>query len=133
MNILLVEDDRVDVMAVQRVFEENHIEQMLHVASNGVEALEMLRGEQEKQVIDPPMLILLDLKMPKMDGVEFLRRLRSDEDPRISRIPVIVLTYSTLESERSAINALGVSGYFNKSGEFDEFVKVLTKFCSSSS
>ena len=74
LNILLVEDDEVDVMNVRRAFAKNHITNPLFVAGNGVEALEMLRSGQ---VPKGRRLVLLDLNMPRMNGIEFLRELRS--------------------------------------------------------
>ena len=74
LNILLVEDDSVDVMNVQRAFKKNNITNPLHIAFNGVEALNMLRGSNGRPKLNPkPRIILLDINMPKMNGLEFLR------------------------------------------------------------
>ena len=95
-NILLVEDDEVDVMNVRRAFEKNHIANPLLVASNGLEALDKLRsGELPKN----RRLVLLDLNMPRMNGIEFLREVRSD--PELHATPVVVLTTSNDESDKS--------------------------------
>lgn len=91
IHLLLVEDDEVDVMNVRRAFKRNNITNPLYVANNGLEALLMLRGNGEAPVVPPQRrLILLDINMPKMNGIEFLRELRADTS--LKAIPVIVLT-----------------------------------------
>ena len=95
LHILLVEDDEVDVMNVRRSFDKNKITNPLYVAFNGLQALEMLRtGEVPKN----RRLVLLDLNMPRMNGIEFLRELRKDSELRA--IPVVVLTTRPLPSAR---------------------------------
>ena len=93
LNILLVEDDSVDVMNVQRAFKKNNITNPLHIAFNGVEALNMLRGSNGRPKLNPkPRIILLDINMPKMNGLEFLRELRND--PELKTTTVLVMTTS---------------------------------------
>jgi CheY-like chemotaxis protein len=120
LNILLVEDDEVDVMNVRRAFDKNRIANPLHVAPDGVEALRMLRAGE---VPRDRRLILLDLNMPRMNGIEFLRELR--HDPALSPTPVVVLT--TSDDERDKINAydLNVAGYLLKPVTFVNFVEVM--------
>ena len=125
IHILLVEDDEVDVMSVRRAFKKNNIVNPLYIAANGLEALAILRGEGK---IEPPMpqarrLILLDLNMPRMSGIEFLQELRLDECLR--SIPVIVLT--TSNEDRDKVNAynLNVAGYILKPVTFSNFVEVM--------
>ena len=125
IHILLVEDDEVDVMNVRRAFKKNNILNPLYTAANGLEALAILRGEGK---IEPAMpqarrLILLDLNMPKMSGIEFLQELRLDECLR--SIPVIVLT--TSNEDRDKVNAynLNVAGYILKPVTFSNFVEVM--------
>ena len=77
-SILLVEDDRVDIMTVQRALKRNRVSNPLYVARTAVEALGMLRGEGFTKIDPPPALILLDLNLPKMSGIEFLQELRAD-------------------------------------------------------
>src|SRR4051794_36855825 len=102
LNILLVEDDELDVMNVRRAFKKNNIANPLYVAGNGLEALAMLRGETGTDPIPHDRrLILLDLNMPKMGGIEFLRELRAD--PELRATTVIVLT--TSDEERDKVNA----------------------------
>jgi CheY-like chemotaxis protein len=80
LNILLVDDDEVDVMNVQRAFRKNNILNPLYVAHNGLEALDLLRGDGPDAVPRDRRLILLDLNMPKMNGLEFLREIRADPE-----------------------------------------------------
>ncbi len=125
IHILLVEDDEVDVMNVQRAFKKSNIVNPLYMAANGLEALDILRG---KGKIEPAMpqarrLILLDLNMPKMNGIEFLRELRMDESLR--SIPVIVLTTSNEDRDKVEAYNLNVAGYILKPVTFSNFVEVM--------
>ncbi len=125
INILLVEDDEVDVMNVQRAFKKNHINNKLYVAGNGLEALALLRGDGENEKILPkPKIILLDLNMPKMNGIEFLQELRSD--PELEAISVFVLTTSGDERDIVAAYKLNVAGYILKPVELDNFIQALS-------
>lgn len=120
-NILLVEDDEVDVMNVQRAFKKNKINDPLYIANNGLEALVMLRGNGNPPSIPPQQrIILLDLNMPKMNGIEFLRELRSD--PELKVIPVIVLTTSNEDRDKVEAYNLNVAGYILKPVTFANFV-----------
>jgi CheY-like chemotaxis protein len=120
LNILLVEDDEVDVMNVQRSFKKNNISNPLFVAGNGVEALEMLRSGS---VPSQNRLILLDINMPKMNGIEFLRALRAD--PVLRSSPVVVLTTSNDDKDRLESFQLNVAGYLLKPVTFNSFVEVM--------
>ena len=90
LNILLVEDDQVDVMNVKRAFDKNRIGNPLYVAEDGIRALEILRSTEMPR---DRRIVLLDLNMPRMNGIEFLKALR--EDPALHMTPVVVLTTST--------------------------------------
>ncbi len=120
LNILLVEDDEVDVMNVRRAFKKANICNPLYVAGNGLEGLEMLRGDQ---IPRERRLILLDLNMPKMNGIEFLRALRADEELR--HTPVVVLTTSDDERDRVDAYNLSVAGYILKPVTFANFVEAM--------
>ncbi len=126
LNILLVEDDDVDRMNVQRAFQKNNIGNPIYVARNGIEALEMLqsRGDISPLVPIERRLILLDLNMPKMNGLEFLKELR--QNPELRSIPVIVLTTSDEEQERVEAYQLNVAGYILKPVTFTKFADVIT-------
>jgi CheY-like chemotaxis protein len=116
LNILLVEDDAVDVMNVKRSFERNHVSNPLFVAGNGIEALRMLRDDE---VPRERRLVLLDLNMPKMNGIEFLQELRADPD--LASTPVVVLTTSNDDQDKIDAYNLNVAGYLLKPVTFTSF------------
>ncbi|HUQ19207.1 MAG TPA: response regulator [Gemmatimonadaceae bacterium] len=116
LNILLVEDDEVDVMNVRRAFERNHLTNSLFVAGNGLEALEMLK---DSRVPKDRRLVLLDLNMPKMNGIEFLEAVRAD--PELSSTPVVVLTTSNDDQDKMDAYNLNVAGYLLKPVTFNSF------------
>jgi CheY-like chemotaxis protein len=124
-NILLVEDDEVDVLNVKRAFKKNNITSPLYVAGNGLEALEMLRGSNGRSPIVPHhrRLILLDLNMPRMSGLEFLQAIRAD--PQLKAIPVVVLTTSEEERDRVEAYQLNAAGYLLKPVKFSDFVELM--------
>src|SRR3954469_11287319 len=130
LNILLVEDDELDVMNVQRAFKKNNIGNPLYVAGNGIEALEKLRGQGDGPHVPPSRrIILLDLNMPKMGGIEFLRELRAD--PELALTTVIVLTTSDEERDKVEAYKLNVAGYILKPvtlGAFVEIMATLNKY-----
>ena len=121
LNILLVEDDEIDVMNVRRAFERNNVSNPLYVAGNGLEALEMLR---DGTVPRERRLILLDLNMPKMNGIEFLQALRAD--PELSSAPVVVLTTSNDDQDKIDAYNLNVAGYLLKPVTFSNFCERMT-------
>ncbi len=125
INILLIEDDQVDVMNVQRAFRKGNITNPLYIAGNGLEALAMLRGTENSQPVVPTerRLILLDLNMPKMNGIEFLQALRADPD--LKQTPVVVLTTSNEEKDRVSAYNLNVAGYLLKPVTFGTFVELM--------
>jgi CheY-like chemotaxis protein len=123
-TILLIEDDRVDIMTVQRALKKNDICNPLHIAKTGLEALDMLRGENGAKRIDPlPALTLLDLNLPKMSGIEFLQELRSD--PELKSLRIIVLTSSNEPKDRAAAFKFEVDDYIVKPHSFDEFSRAV--------
>ena len=128
LHILLVEDDELDVMNVQRAFRKNNISNPLYVAGNGVEALEMLRGTgsgtpDRTHLPDTRRIILLDLNMPRMGGIEFLRELRAD--PALAPTTVIVLTTSDEERDKVEAYQLNVAGYILKPVTLQAFVEIM--------
>ena len=120
LNILLVEDDKIDVMNVRRAFERNKIANPMFVASNGLEALELLRSGT---IPLKNRLVLLDINMPKMNGIEFLRELRADAELRPTC--VVVLTTSNEERDRVEAYKLNVAGYLLKPVTFASFVELM--------
>lgn len=116
LNIMLVEDDEVDVMNIQRAFKKNSINNPMMIARNGLEALEMLRVPGAEK----PRIIILDINMPKMNGIEFLQELRKDD--KLKDISVFVMTTSNQDSDKIEAYNLNVSGYILKPLSFDKFV-----------
>lgn len=117
--ILLVEDDRVDAMTAERALKELGIDNQLAQAGNGEEALEYLRDD----VSENPCLILLDLNMPRMSGLEFLEIIKQDQCLRL--IPVVVLTTSKEERDRLESFKLSVAGYMVKPVDYRQFVEAV--------
>jgi CheY-like chemotaxis protein len=108
INFLLVEDDEVDVKNVQRAFKKNNINNPLFIAGNGEEALVLLRGNGNAPITPPPQVVLLDLNMPKMGGLEFLQEVRKDS--RFKSLSIFVLTTSDEERDKiAAYNFKGIS------------------------
>jgi len=117
--ILLIEDDNVDVMTVERVFRDLKIANQLVSTSNGEQALEYLRANGNKK----PCVILLDLNMPKMNGTEFLKIIKTDES--LKKIPVVVLTTSSQQRDVVESFKLGAAGYMVKSVDYGKFVETI--------
>lgn len=117
--ILLVEDDHVDVMTVRRALKDLHVANPLTVLENGELALAHLRDTRNIR----PCIILLDLNMPVMGGIEFLQAVKNDKE--LKRLPVVVLT--TSEEQQDKVNSfnLGVAGYMMKPVDYRQFVEVM--------
>jgi len=111
--ILLVEDDELDIISVRRSLNKLDISYELYTSFNGIEALDMLRGKSDRKPIEPmPNIILLDINMPKMNGIEFLKILRKDD--RLKDIKVFIMTTSGEQHDRTETEKLGISGYLIK-------------------
>ena len=121
--ILHVEDDPVDVGNLQRVCTRLGVRNPLYAVGNGEQALDLLRGKGPHGREPRPGLILLDLSMPVMSGLEFLREAKSDPELRV--IPVVVLTASNHQADRRNAYELGAAGYLVKPIEFDRFAEVV--------
>ncbi|MFT4569680.1 MAG: CheY-like chemotaxis protein [Hyphomicrobiaceae bacterium] len=124
--ILLVEDDLVDVKAIKRAFQQHKLTNPLYVCSNGAQALTYLRHEPpytDPASAPPPGIILLDINMPVMNGIEFLREMKAD--PAIKQTPVIVLTTSKEDSDRIQGYELGIAGYIVKPTGFPKFFEAI--------
>lgn len=117
--ILLVEDDQVDVMTVKRAMREIHVTNPVLNSENGEEALKFLRDPGNER----PCIILLDLNMPIMNGIEFLRVIKQDH--LLKRIPVVVLTTSEEQPDKIKSFDLGVAGYMAKPVDYHQFVEVM--------
>jgi two-component system, response regulator len=124
--ILLVEDNPSDIALTQRALAKSHIANDLIVAEDGQEALDYIFGSgvyAEREVSDLPALILLDLKLPRLDGFEVLRRIRADE--RTRRLPVVILTTSREDQDVAQGYDLGANSYIRKPVDFVQFAQAI--------
>jgi CheY-like chemotaxis protein len=124
VTILLVDDDKVDTMAVKRSFRELKIANPVIEAHNGIEALKLLRGDNGHENVSEPLLILLDLNMPRMGGLEFLEELR--RDPLLCRALVFVMTTSAAEEDRRLAYQKNVAGYVLKDRLGQSFLEAIS-------
>ncbi|GEO04037.1 response regulator [Adhaeribacter aerolatus] len=118
-SILLVEDDYLDIRNVERELKKINVNLPLHIARNGREALDMLRGEGYPKIEPLPKVVMLDINMPKMNGIEFLTEIR--QDPVLHDLNVFIMTTSNEETDRFAAKNLNISGYIVKPLTFDSF------------
>ena len=119
VTLLLVEDDDVDAMTIERGFLKQRIANPIVRAYDGVEALELLRNNQ----VTRPLIILLDLQMPRMGGIEFLKELRAD--PSLSDLVVFVLTTSKSEEDMLSSYHQHIAGYFIKGDSGEKFLDIV--------
>ena len=117
--ILLVEDDRVDAMTVKRALKDLNVTNLLVHTLNGEEALNHLRAESNGN----PCVILLDLNMPRMNGIEFLKIIKADDE--LKKIPVVVLTTSRDTHDKVETFGLSVAGYIVKPADYKKFVETM--------
>ena len=120
-DLLLVEDNPADVELTLRAFKANRLSNKIHVARDGVEALEFLFGDEG--AASQLCVVLLDVKMPRMDGLEVLRRMRAD--PRTRHLPVVMMTSSSEESDRLSSYDLGANSYIVKPVDFENFTEAV--------
>jgi CheY-like chemotaxis protein len=125
-TILLVEDNISDIALTRRAIEKNGIPCRVDIVEDGQEALDYLLGagaHAGRDLNDRPALVLLDLKLPRIDGLDVLRRIRAD--PRTRRIPVVMLTSSREESDMGAGYDIGMNSYIRKPVDFVQFMEVI--------
>ncbi|MDI6803893.1 MAG: response regulator [Bacteroidota bacterium] len=120
-TILLIEDNPNDIDLTLRAFKKNNIVNKIVIARDGAEALEYLFGEKAIH----PTLVLLDLKLPKVDGLEVLKQIRSNEKTKL--YPVVVLTSSTEQCDLKAAYELGTNSYIKKPVSFEAFIEAVHK------
>ena len=123
VNLLLVDDDEVDVQGLKRAFAKSRIGNPITVARDGIEALEFLRGENGRPQLPKPHLILLDLNMPRMNGLEFLEAIRADED--LKRSVVFMITTSKAEEDKARAYDQHVAGYIVKQDPANTFMQAV--------
>ena len=128
IEILLVEDNPNDVELTLRALKKNNLTNRVHVVKDGAEALEYIFATGPyayRKIEDHPRVILLDLKLPKVDGLEVLRKIKSDERTKV--IPVVVLTSSKEEMDLVESYKLGANSYITKPVDFESFVKAISE------
>jgi len=129
LTILVIEDDDVAAEAIDRSLKKHGVDVPTVHAENGAEALEILRGKSSKHVSGSPLVVLLDLNMPVMNGFEFLREVRSD--PKLSSLVVFVLTTSDADADRTRAYQEHVAGYMVKSAvgpQFGRLARLLDEY-----
>jgi two-component system, response regulator len=122
IEILLVEDNPNDVELTLRAFKKSNLDNKVHVVTDGAEALDFVfctGAYSKRSITTPPKVIILDLKLPKVDGKEVLRRIKTDERTKI--IPVVIMTSSQEESDMFASYHLGANSYIMKPIDFEKF------------
>ncbi len=124
VTIMVVDDDKVDKMAIKRSFRSLNITNPIVEASNGIEALDYLRGENGRERLAQPVVVLLDLNMPRMGGLEFLEQVRAD--PLLQPTLIFVLTTSSAEEDRIHAYAKNIAGYVLKQRPGQSFVDAIS-------
>lgn len=122
VNVLLVEDDPGDVFLIREAMKNSSLDFDVHVADNGEKALDYLYRRTTFVAVERPDLIMLDLNLPRINGLEVLREIKSV--PELSSIPVIVLTTSKNEADASMCRTLGASEFLSKPPSFEEFLEI---------
>lgn len=124
VNLLLVDDDEVDVQGLKRAFAKSKIGNPITVAHDGIEALEILRGENGRTKLAKPHLILLDLNMPRMNGIEFLEAIRADDE--LKSAVVFMVTTSKAEEDKARAYGHNVAGYIVKQDPAATFMQAVS-------
>lgn len=122
INILLVEDDDGDAKAVKRTFSKQNIENTIVRVHDGIEALDLLRGRNDKLFLPSPYILLVDLNMPRMNGIQFIRELREDE--QLQKTIVFALTTSKSGEDLALAYGLNVAGYIVKEAAGQNFIQL---------
>ena len=123
LSVLLVEDDPGDILMAQEAIAEQHVRSDLHIARDGVEAMDYLRGSGLDGSAPTPDLVLLDLNLPRMDGREVLAEIRADE--RLTYLPVVVLTTSSADDDVLTSFRLHANAYVTKPSDFTQFARTV--------
>ncbi len=123
VSVLLVEDDPGDVLLIREAFDDHKIGNLLSVVSDGVEALQFVRGEGDYAGSTRPDLILLDLNLPRKSGIEVLQEIKGD--PQLRTIPIVVLTTSEAEEDIVGAYKLHANAYITKPVDFEQFTQIV--------
>jgi CheY-like chemotaxis protein len=124
LNILLVEDDDGDAKALQRAFQKARIANPIRRALDGIDALDILRGNNGQNKLPNPSILLIDLNMPRMNGIQLVQAIREDEDLRQSI--VFILTTSKRDEDKTAVYDLNVTGYIVKATAGQDFLNLVS-------
>lgn len=125
IHFMLVDDDAIDIKDMQRTFRKNNIPNPLHVATNGLEALNKLLGQNgEKKISPTPRIIILDINMPKMNGIEFMKNIRAQK--QLKSLLVFILTTSNNEKDIMDAYNLNVAGYIVKPFQISDFMEIIS-------
>jgi CheY-like chemotaxis protein len=124
-TILLAEDNPMDVELTLEALSDHNLADQVIVLKDGVEVMEYLNfeGEYKNRSQEPPAVLLLDIKMPRMDGIEVLRAIR--DDPKIKKLPIVMLTSSREEPDLKTCYELGVNAYVVKPVNFNDFIEAI--------
>ena len=128
VEVLLVEDNPSDAELTVRTLKKKHLANRLHHVKDGAEAIDFVFAHgayRNRKVQNSPKVVLLDLKLPKVDGIEVLRRIKSDD--RTKKIPVVVMTSSREDRDLATCYELGVNGYVVKPVEFEDFARAVSE------
>jgi CheY-like chemotaxis protein len=123
LTVLLIEDDDGDARAVQRAFQKAGLVNKISRAVDGIEAMDMLKGTNGREIVMPPHILLIDLNMPRMNGIEFLKALR--HDAALHPTIVFVLTTSKRDEDRVAAYELNVAGFITKAKAAEDFLNLV--------
>ncbi len=123
VTIIVVDDDDIDAKGIERAFRKAHISNPIVRAESGIEALQMLRGTDGVEKINKPYILLVDLNMPRMNGIEFIQELRHDEMLKDS--VAFVLTTSKAEEDKAAAYDLNIAGYIVKENVGQDFMHLV--------
>ncbi|MBN9226552.1 MULTISPECIES: response regulator [Legionella] len=125
IHFMLIDDDAIDIKDMQRTFKKNNIDNPLHVATNGLEALNKLLGQNgEKKIHPTPKIIILDINMPKMNGIEFIKNVRANKNLR--SMLIFILTTSNSEKDKIDAYNLNVAGYIVKPFQISRFMEIIS-------
>lgn len=125
INFMLVDDDEIDIKDMQRTFKKNNIPNPIHIATNGLDALNKLLGKNgEKKLTPTPKIIILDINMPKMNGIEFIKNIRTHK--QLKSLLVFILTTSNSERDKIEAYNLNVAGYIVKPFQVSQFMEIIS-------
>src|SRR5438874_1118515 len=124
INFMLVDDDEIDIKDMQRTFKKNKIDNPIHIATNGLDALNKLLGKNGEKKLNPtPKIVILDINMPKMNGIEFVKNIRIHKN--LKSLLIFILTTSNSEKDKIDAYNLNVAGYIVKPFQVSESMEII--------